>query len=58
VFDNRVLRKIFGPKKDEITRGFRKLHNEDLQNLYLWSNIIRVMKSRGMRQVDNITRMG
>jgi hypothetical protein len=43
VFENRVLRRIFGPKRDEVTRGSRKLHNEELQNLYSSPNIIRVI---------------
>jgi hypothetical protein len=48
VFENRVLRRIFGPKRDEVTGGWRKLHNEELHNLYSL-NIIRVIKSRRMR---------
>ena len=48
VFENRVLRNIFGPKRDEITREWRKLHNEEL-NLYCSANILRVIKSRRMR---------
>jgi hypothetical protein len=46
VFENRVLRRIFGPKRDEVTEGWRKLHNEDLHNLYSSPNIIRMVKSR------------
>jgi hypothetical protein len=49
VFENRVLRRIFGPKKDEVTGGWGKLHNEFLHNLYLSSSIIRMIKSRRMR---------
>jgi hypothetical protein len=49
VFENRVLRRIFGPKRDEVTGGWRKLHNEELHNLYSSPNIIRVIKSRWMR---------
>jgi hypothetical protein len=49
VFENRVLRRIFGPKRDEIIGGWRKLHNEELHNLYGTPNIIRMMKSRRMR---------
>jgi hypothetical protein len=46
-FENRVLRRIFGPKRDEVTRGWRKLHNEELRDLYSSPSIIRVIKSRG-----------
>jgi hypothetical protein len=46
MFENRVLRKIFGPKRDEVTRKWRKLHNEELNGLYCSSNIVRVIKSR------------
>jgi hypothetical protein len=49
VFENRVLRRIFGPKRDEVTEGWRKLHNEELQNLYSSPVIIRMIKSRRMR---------
>jgi hypothetical protein len=48
VFENRVLRGIFGPMRDEVTEEWRKLHNEDLHNLYSSPDIIRQMKSRGM----------
>jgi hypothetical protein len=48
VFENRVLRRIFGPKSDEVTLGWRKLHKEELQNLYSSPNIIRMIKSRRM----------
>jgi hypothetical protein len=51
VFENRVLRRIFGPKRDEVTGGFRKLHNEELHNLYSSSSIIKITKSRRMRWV-------
>jgi hypothetical protein len=47
VFDNRVLRRIFGRKKGEVKGGWRKLHNEELHNLYSSPNIIRMIKSRG-----------
>jgi hypothetical protein len=47
VFDNRVLRRMFGPKRDEVIGGWRKLHNEELHNLYSSPNIIRIIKSRG-----------
>jgi hypothetical protein len=46
VFENRVLRRIFGPKKDEVTGGSRKLHNEELHNLYSSPSIIRMIDSR------------
>jgi len=46
VFENRVLRRIFGPKRDEVTGEWRKLHNEELNNLYSSPNIVQVIKSR------------
>jgi hypothetical protein len=49
VFENRVLRRIFGPRRDEVTGEWRKLHNEELHNLYSLPNIIRMIKSRRMR---------
>ena len=49
VFENRVLRRVFGPKRDGITREWRKLHNEELSDLYSLPNIVRVVKSRRMR---------
>jgi hypothetical protein len=49
MFGNRVLRRIFGPKRDEVTGGWRKLHNEELHNLYVSQSIIRVIKSKRMR---------
>jgi hypothetical protein len=49
VFENRVLRRIFGPKRDEVTGGWRKLHNEELQSLYSSPSIIRMTNSRRMR---------
>jgi len=49
VFENRVLRRIFGSKRDEITREWRKLHNEELNDPYSSPNIVRVIKSRRMR---------
>jgi hypothetical protein len=52
-----VLRIIFGPKKDEMIGGWRKLHNEELHNLYSSSSIIRMMKSRGMRWAGHVARM-
>jgi hypothetical protein len=48
VFEIRVLRRIFGPKRDEVTGDWRKLHNEELHNLYSSPNIIRMIKSRRM----------
>ena len=48
MFENRVLRRIFGPKRDEVTGEWRKLHNEELNNLYSSHNIVRVIKSRRM----------
>jgi hypothetical protein len=58
VFENRVLRRIFGPKRDEVTGGWRKLHNEELHNLYCSSSIIRMIKSRKMRWAGHVARMG
>jgi hypothetical protein len=49
VFENRVLRRIFGPKRDKVTGEWRRLHNEELNDLYSSPNIIRVIKSRRMR---------
>jgi hypothetical protein len=49
VFENRVLRRIFGPKRDEVRREWRKLHNEEVHNLYSSPDIIRQIKSRRMR---------
>jgi hypothetical protein len=49
VFKNRVLRRIFGPKRDKVTGGWRKQHNEELHGLYSSRNIIRIIKSRRMR---------
>jgi hypothetical protein len=58
VFENRELRKIFGPKRDEATGEWRKLHNEELYVLYLAPNIIRVIKSRRVRWAGHVARMG
>jgi hypothetical protein len=58
VFENRVLRRIFGPDRDEVTGGWIKLHNEELGNLYSSSDIIRMIKSRRMRWAGHIARMG
>jgi hypothetical protein len=58
VFENRVLRRIFGPKRDEVIGGWRKLHNEELHNLYCSPSIIGTIKSRRMRWVGHVARMG
>jgi hypothetical protein len=58
VFDIRVLRRIFGPKRGEVTGGWRKLHNEELRNLYSSPSIVRMIKSRRMRWVGHVKRMG
>jgi hypothetical protein len=58
VFENRVLRRIFGPKKDEVTGGRRKLHNEELHGLYSSPIIITVIKARTMRWAGHVARMG
>jgi hypothetical protein len=54
VFDNRVLKRIFGLKRDEVMGGWRKLHNEELHNLYSSPHIVRMMKSRRMRQAGDV----
>jgi hypothetical protein len=48
-FENRVLRRIFGPKRDEVTGGWRKLHNEELHGLYSSASIVRVIKAKRMK---------
>jgi hypothetical protein len=58
VFENRVLRRIFGPKRDDVTGDWRKLHNEGLHNLYSSPNIIRIIKSRSMKWAGHLARMG
>jgi hypothetical protein len=58
VFKNRVLRRIFGPKRDEATGEWRRLHNEELNDLYSSTNIIRVIKSRRMGWEGHVARMG
>jgi hypothetical protein len=58
VFENRVLRIIFGFKRDNVTGEWRKLHNEELNYLYCSPNIVRVIKSRRMRWVGHVARMG
>jgi hypothetical protein len=57
VFENRVLRRIFGPKKDEVTRSWRKLHNEELLDLYSSPSIIRIIKLRRMRCAGHVARV-
>jgi hypothetical protein len=58
VFENRLLRRIFGPKRDEVTGDWRKLRNEEVHNLYSAPNIIRMIKSRRMRWAGHVARMG
>jgi hypothetical protein len=58
VFENRVLRGIFGPKGDEVIGGWRNLHNEELHNLYCLPSIIRIIKSRMMTWIGHVARMG
>jgi hypothetical protein len=57
VFENRVMRRIFGPKKDKVTEEWRKLHNEELRDLYSSPSIIRIIKSRRMRLAGHVARM-
>jgi len=58
VFENRVLRRVFRSKRDEVTGEWRKLHNEELRDLYSLPNIVRVVKSRRMKWVGHVVRMG
>jgi hypothetical protein len=58
LFENKVLRRIFGPKRDEVTGGWRKLHNEELHDLYSSPSIIRIIKSRRMRWAGHVAQMG
>jgi hypothetical protein len=58
VFESRFLRKIFGPKRDGVTGGWRKPHNDELHNLYSSPSIIRIIKSRRMRWAGHVARMG
>jgi len=57
VFENRVLRRIFGPKRDEVTGEWRKLHNEELNDMYCSPNIVQAMKSRGIRWTGQVAHM-
>jgi hypothetical protein len=58
VSENRVLRRIFGPKGNEVTEGWRKLHNEELHNLYSSPSIIRMIKTRRMKWAGHVARIG
>ena len=58
MFENRVLRKLFGSERDDVTGEWRRLHNEELHDLYFSPNIIRVIKSIRMRQAGNVACMG
>jgi hypothetical protein len=58
VFENRMLRRIFGPKRDEVTGGWRKLYNEELHGLYSSPSIVRMIKVRRMRWAGPVARMG
>jgi hypothetical protein len=57
VFENRLLRRIVGPKREKITREWRTLHNEELNDLYCSPNIVRVIQSRRMRWAGHVARM-
>ena len=58
VFENRLLRRVFGPKRDEVPEEWRKLHKEELRDFYTLPNIVRVVKSRRMRWAGHVARMG
>jgi hypothetical protein len=58
VFENRMLKRILGPKRDEVTGEWRKLHNEELHDLYSLPNIIKIIESRRMRLAGYVARMG
>jgi hypothetical protein len=57
MFENRLLRRIFGPKRDEVTGEWRKLHNKELHDLYSSPSMIRIIKSRRMRSAGHVARM-
>ena len=58
MFENRVLRRAFAPKRDEVTGEWKKIHNEELSDLYSLPNIVRVIKSRRMRWAEHLAGMG
>jgi hypothetical protein len=58
MFENRVLRRLFGPKRDEVTGEWRKLHHEELRDLYSSPSLIRIIKSRRLRWAGHVARMG
>jgi hypothetical protein len=58
VFENMLLRRVFGPRRDEVTGEWRKLHNDELNDLYSLPNTVRVVKSRRMRWAGHVARMG
>ena len=58
VFENKLLRRIFGPRRDEVTGEWRRFHNEELNDLFSSPNIVRVMTSRRMRWAEHVARMG
>ena len=58
MFENRVLRRVFGSKRDEVTGEWRKLHNEELRDIYSLPNIVRMVKSRRMRWAGHVACMG
>ena len=58
MFENRVFRRVFGPKRDEVAWEWRKLHNEELKDLYFSPSIVQVVKSRRMRWAGHVARMG
>ena len=58
MFENRVLRRVFGPKRDDVIVEWRKIHNEELSDMYSLPKIVRVVKSRRMRWTGHVARMG